>query len=107
MKPTIRLQRLHFVGIGGSGMSSLAEVLDAWGFRISGSDGQASETLTRLKALGMRIEVGHKAENVGEAHAVIYSSAVPADNVELVEARRKGIPVVRRAEMLGEAMRGK
>ncbi|MDB5102819.1 MAG: UDP-N-acetylmuramate--L-alanine ligase [Fibrobacteres bacterium] len=107
MKPSPRLSRLHFIGIGGSGMSVLAEVLASWGFRISGSDGQAGEALAHLKALGMRVEVGHRAENVGEANAVIYSSAVPDSNPELVEARRRGLPAVKRAEMLGEAMRGK
>jgi UDP-N-acetylmuramate--alanine ligase len=107
MKPSSRLTRLHFIGIGGSGMSVLAEVLASWGFRISGSDGQASEALTHLKGLGMRVETGHRAANVGEANVVVYSSAVPNDNPELVEARRRGIPAVKRAEMLGEALRGK
>ncbi|HKP96657.1 MAG TPA: UDP-N-acetylmuramate--L-alanine ligase [Fibrobacteria bacterium] len=107
MKPSIRFTRLHFIGIGGSGMSVLAEVLASWGFRISGSDGQGGETVSRLKALGMRVEVGHRAENVGEANVVVYSSAVPDDNPELAEARRRGIPAVKRAEMLGEALRGK
>ena len=107
MKPSVRLTRIHFVGIGGSGMSSLAEVLTAWGFRVTGSDNQAGETMGRLKGLGIKVEVGHKASNVGEANAVIYSSAVPMDNPEIVEARRKGIPVVRRAEMMGETLRGK
>ncbi len=107
MKPSSRLTRLHFIGIGGSGMSVLAEVLASWGFRISGSDGQANEALTHLKGLGMRVEKGHRAANVGEANVVVYSSAVPADNPELVEARRRGIPTVKRAEMLGEALRGK
>ncbi|MDQ3000922.1 MAG: UDP-N-acetylmuramate--L-alanine ligase [Fibrobacterota bacterium] len=107
MKPSSRLTRLHFIGIGGSGMSVLAEVLTSWGFRISGSDGQASEALTHLKDLGIRVETGHRAANVGEANVVVYSSAVPADNPELVEARRRGIPTVKRAEMLGEVLRGK
>jgi UDP-N-acetylmuramate--alanine ligase len=88
-------------------MSSMAEILAAWGFRVTGSDSQSGETLARLKAQGIKVEVGHRASNVGEANAVIHSSAVPADNPELVEARKKGIPVVRRAEMLGEILRGK
>jgi UDP-N-acetylmuramate--alanine ligase len=107
MKPSSRLTRLHFVGIGGSGMSVLAEVLASWGFRVSGSDGQGGETLNHLKGLGMRVEAGHRAENVGEANVVVYSSAVPDTNPELIEARRRGIPTVKRAEMLGEALRGK
>jgi UDP-N-acetylmuramate--alanine ligase len=107
MKPSIRVSRLHFIGIGGSGMSVLAEVLASWGFRISGSDGQDGEALKRLKNLGMRIEVGHRASNVGEANVVVYSSAVPQDNPELAEARKRGIPTVKRAVMLGEALNGK
>jgi UDP-N-acetylmuramate--alanine ligase len=107
MKPSIRFRSLHFVGIGGAGMSVLAEVFLAWGFRVSGSDGRESDTLARLRAQGMRVAAGHKAENLIEADAVVYSSAVPMDNPELAEARRRGIPVVRRAEMMGEAMSGK
>lgn len=107
MKPSMRLRSLHFVGIGGAGMSVLAEVLWAWGFRVSGSDGQAGGTLDRLRSLGMRVAAGHQAANLREADAVVYSSAVPQDNPELAEARRRGIPVVRRAEMLGEVMAGK
>ncbi len=106
MKPSIRLAGLHFVGIGGSGMSSMAEVLTSWGFRVTGSDNQAGETVSRLQAQGIKVEVGHRAANVGQADAVIYSSAVPVGNPELVEARKQGIPTVRRAEMLGEALRG-
>ncbi len=108
MKASIRLSRLHFIGIGGSGMSVLAEVLAAWGFRISGSDSQAGgQTWEHLRSLGMRLETGHRAENVGEADAVVYSSAVPQDNPELTEAHRRGIPALKRAEMLGEVLRGK
>jgi UDP-N-acetylmuramate--alanine ligase len=107
VKPSIRLRSLHFVGIGGSGMSALAQVLWAWGFRVSGSDGRDGESLHALRALGMRVAVGHAPANVGDADAVVYSSAVPMDNPEITEARRRGIPVVRRAEMMGEAMAGK
>jgi UDP-N-acetylmuramate--alanine ligase len=107
MKPGIRLRKLHFVGIGGAGMSALAEVLSAWGFLISGSDARDGEALDRLRALGMRIEVGHRAANLGEADALVYSSAVPSDNPEMAEAKKRGLPVVRRAEMLGETMDGK
>ncbi len=107
MKPSPRFKNLHFIGIGGAGMSVLAEVLSAWGFAISGSDGQAGEALDRLRGLGMRVTAGHAAGNLQEADAVVYSSAVPASNPELVEALRRGIPCVKRAEMLGEALRGK
>jgi UDP-N-acetylmuramate--alanine ligase len=107
MKPSIRLRSLHFVGIGGSGMSALAEVMWTWGFRVTGSDGHAGAAVAHLRALGLRVATGHRAENVGDADALVYSSAVPADNPELLEARRRGIPVVRRAEMMGEAMAGK
>ncbi|MEO6097490.1 MAG: UDP-N-acetylmuramate--L-alanine ligase [Fibrobacteria bacterium] len=107
MKPSPRLSKLHFVGIGGSGMSVLAEVLASWGFSVSGSDGQSGEALDRLSGLGLRVHAGHCADNVGDADVVVYSSAVPDTNSELQEARRRGIPVVKRAEMLGEALRDK
>ena len=107
MKPSPRLKNLHFIGIGGAGMSVLAEVLASWGFSISGSDGQDSEALDRLRSLGMRVAAGHAEANLKEADAVVYSSAVPSGNPELSEARRRGIPCVKRAEMLGEALRGK
>jgi len=107
MKPSPRLQKLHFIGIGGAGMSVLAEVLASWGFVISGSDGQESETLDRLRALGMKAVSGHDASHLGDPDAVVYSSAVPGSNPELAEARRRGLPLVKRAEMLGEALRGK
>jgi UDP-N-acetylmuramate--alanine ligase len=107
MKPSARLSKLHFVGIGGSGMSVLAEVLASWGFSVSGSDGQGGDALDRLAGLGLRVQAGHRAENVGDADVIVYSSAVPDTNSELLEARRRGIPAVKRAEMLGEALRGK
>lgn len=107
MKPSIRLRSLHFVGIGGAGMSPLAEILWAWGFRVSGSDGKDGEAVARLRGLGLRVAVGHRAENLLDADALVYSSAVPMDNPEVVEARRRGLPVVRRAEMMGEIMSGK
>ena len=107
MRPGVRLRKLHFVGIGGAGMCALAEVLSAWGFQVTGSDAQESDGVERLRGLGLTVKVGHRADNLGEADAVVYSSAVPQSNVELAEARRRGIPSVRRAEMLGEAMRDK
>ncbi len=107
MRPSLRFSKLHFIGIGGSGMSSMAEVFTAWGFEVTGSDQQAGETVDRLRSQGMGVEVGHRAANVGMADTVVYSSAVAAENPEWVEAKKLGIPTIRRAEMLGEALRGK
>lgn len=107
MKPSKRFTHLHFIGIGGAGMCVLAEVLASWGFGISGSDSQDSAALVHLKGLGLRVEIGHRADNLGDADAVVYSSAVPQDNPELAAARLRGIPTVKRARMLGEALLGK
>ena len=98
---------LHFVGIGGIGMSGIAEVLQNQGYRVSGSDLAASETTERLRKLGIEIFIGHKAENVARANVVVISSAVKRDNAEVLEAHRQKLPVIPRAEMLGELMRGK
>ncbi len=103
MKHAIR--HIHFVGIGGSGMSGIAEVLFNLGYTISGSDLSASPTLSRLGDLGIRVFAGHDAANVDGADAVVTSTAVHADNAEVLEARRKRIPVVPRALMLAELMR--
>jgi UDP-N-acetylmuramate--alanine ligase len=100
-----RIRAIHFVGIGGIGMSGIAEVLLASGFTVSGSDMRDSEVTRRLAELGARIAVGHAAENVQDADVVVFSSAVPRDNPELVAARRAAIPVIPRAEMLAELMR--
>jgi len=102
-----RLKHLHFVGIGGIGMSGIAEVLLNQGFRITGSDQQDSDLIGRLSDLGAEIIIGHRAENVGAAQVVVYSSAVKPDNVELQEARRRNLPIIPRAEILGELMRMK
>jgi UDP-N-acetylmuramate--alanine ligase len=98
---------VHFVGIGGIGMSGIAEVLLNLGYRVSGSDLKASDTTRRLAELGGRIEVGHAAGHVGDADVVVISSAVKSNNPEVQEARARGIPVIPRAEMLGELMRMK
>ena len=96
----------HFTGIGGSGMSGLAEVLITLGFKLSGSDLQHNEPCKRLQRLGATIFDGHRAENLPEnASLLVYSSAVSISNPELEEARRRGIPVIRRAEVLAELMR--
>ncbi len=100
-----KYQHVHFVGIGGSGMSGIAEVLLNLGYRVSGSDLKRSPVTDRLVARGARIAEGHAAENASEAHVVVTSTAVRSDNPEVVEARRRGIPVIPRAEMLAELMR--
>ncbi len=96
---------VHFVGIGGIGMSGIAEIMLKIGYKVQGSDAKASANTERLAALGAEIFVGHDARNVGNVSAVVYSTAVKQDNPELVAARDKRIPLVRRAEMLAELMR--
>jgi UDP-N-acetylmuramate--alanine ligase len=100
-----RPAKIHFVGIGGIGMSGIAEVLLNLAYAVSGSDLKESETTRRLAALGGRIAVGHAAANVGDADVVVTSTAVRRDNPEVVEARRRKIPLVPRAAMLAELMR--
>ncbi len=99
-------QKIHFVGIGGSGMSGIAEVLLNLGYRVSGSDVKASEITNRLKRLGARIRFGHRADNVPEGvDVVVVSNAVPDTNVEIQEARERNIPVMPRAQVLNDLMR--
>ncbi len=100
-----RVFRVHFVGIGGIGMSGIAEVLLVQGWPVSGSDVRASAITERLAGLGARIAIGHAAENLGDAEVVVVSSAVAADNPEVQAARAGQIPVIPRAEMLAELMR--
>src|SRR6195256_1961186 len=100
-----RIQHVHFVGIGGIGMSGIAEVLVNLGFRVSGSDVKKSNTTDRLQQMGVEFVEGHDGENVGNAHVVVRSTAVREDNPEVVEAQRRSIPVIPRAEMLAELMR--
>src|SRR5213594_847832 len=100
-----KIQRIHFVGIGGSGMSGIAEVLLNLGYAVSGSDLRRSAVTDRLSSLGARFFEGHAAANVADAHVVVASTAVRSDNPEVQEARRLGIPVIPRAEMLAELMR--
>ena len=96
---------IHFVGIGGIGMSGIAEVMHNLGYTVQGSDIAASANVKRLEGLDIRVAIGHAAENVAQADVVVISSAVKADNPEVVAARSRLVPVVRRAEMLGELMR--
>jgi UDP-N-acetylmuramate--alanine ligase len=100
-----RYQHLHLVGIGGSGMSGIAEVLLNLGYRVSGSDLRRNEAVERLEGLGAKVFIGHDARHVEGAHVVVYSSAVSRDNVEVQAARQRGIPAIPRAEMLAELMR--
>src|SRR5579872_3899510 len=98
-------QHLHFTGIGGIGMSGIAEVLLNLGYQISGSDLKLSPTTDRLAKLGATVFEGHAEENVAGAKAVVVSSAVDSNNPEVLEARRLGIPVIPRGELLAELMR--
>jgi UDP-N-acetylmuramate--alanine ligase len=101
-----RTRRIHFVGIGGIGMSGIAEVLANLGYAVSGSDVKPSEITARLEtSFGVTVHHGHRAANVGDADVVVFSSAVRPTNPELAEAGRRGIPVIPRAEMLAELMR--
>ena len=100
-----RIRKIHFVGIGGAGMCGIAEVLLNQGYEISGSDLQRSVTVKRLEALGATVFIGHDRTNCSESDVVVVSTAVKADNPEVLEARDKRIPVVPRAEMLAELMR--
>lgn len=100
-----RTRRIHFVGIGGIGMSGIAEVLLNLGFGVSGSDLKRTDTTEKLERLGAKITYAHQAENVLGSDVVVYSSAVNATNPELVEAKKHAVPTIRRAEMLAELMR--
>jgi len=98
-------RRIHFVAIGGVGMSGIAEVLLHLGFEVSGSDMNSGALTQRLEELGAQVWIGHDAAHVGDADVLVYSSAVPDSNPELMDARERGIPIIRRAEMLAELMR--
>jgi UDP-N-acetylmuramate--alanine ligase len=102
-----RVRQVHFVGIGGIGMSGLAEILSTLEFDVSGSDLREGEPTRRLRKLGVRVEIGHRGENVQGADVVVYSSAIQDQNPEIATARVLGIPVISRAEMLAELMRVK
>ena len=96
---------IHFVGIGGIGMSGIAEVIHNLGYKVQGSDIAQNANVDRLRGLGIKVEVGHRAENLGEARVIVISSAVKPENPEVLAARKGMFPVVRRAEMLAELMR--
>src|SRR5271169_1968821 len=100
-----RVRHVHFVGIGGIGMSGLAEILRTLDFDVSGSDLKPNEHTKRLEGLGVRVFLGHAAENVSDADVVVYSSAIGPQNPEIIRARALEIPIIPRAEMLAELMR--
>ncbi len=100
-----RIRNIHFIGIGGAGMSGIAEVFHNLGYRISGSDISDSAMVRHLRALGIEVAIGHRRDNVADAHVVVISTAIDEDNPEIEYARERRIPVVRRAEMLAELMR--
>jgi len=99
-----KVKRIHFVGIGGSGMSGIAEVFCNLGYTVTGSDIAESAPVRRLRSLGVKIAIGHSADNVAGADAVVTSSAVKPDNPEVARARELHVPVVPRAMMLAEHM---
>src|SRR5437762_2932990 len=100
-----RIQHVHFVGVGGIGMSGIAEVLLNMGFRVSGSDLRRSDVTARLETLGATIYEGHAAENAGGAHVVVRSTAVCEENPEVLEARCRSVAVIPRPGMLSESRR--
>ncbi len=105
MKMPLNIGLVHFIGIGGIGMSGIAEVLHNLGYKVQGSDQADSANVQRLRDKGIEVFVGHKAENIGKADVVVVSTAIRPNNPELVEARENLLPIVRRAEMLAELMR--
>ncbi len=105
MRVPLDIGPIHFIGIGGIGMSGIAEIMHNLGYRVQGSDLAESANVKRLRALGIAIAIGHGADNLKDARVVVYSSAVKPGNEEFEAARLKGLPLVRRAEMLAEIMR--
>lgn len=96
-----RVKRVHFIGIGGSGMSALAGILHAEGYQLTGSDNNESDTLARIRSLGIPVQMGHRAENIAGAELVVYTAAVHADNPEIRAAKENGVPLCSRAQLLG------
>src|SRR5437660_3503549 len=105
MKLPTDIGPIHFIGIGGIGMSGIAEVLINLGYKVQGSDAAESANVKRLRDKGPAVTVGHNADNLGKAEVVVVSTAIKRDNAEIVAARARRLPVVRRAEMLAELMR--
>lgn len=96
-----QIKRIHFIGIGGSGMCPLAEILHSWGYSLTGSDNNESDTLARIRALDIPVAMGQRAENIGDAQMVIYTAALLPDNPELVAAKESGVPTFERAKLFG------
>jgi len=105
LRVPLTIGAIHFIGIGGIGMSGIAEVMRNLGYQVQGSDSAESYNVKRLRALGVPVAIGQRGENLGDAQVVVYSSAVKPDNPEFAAARTAGLPIVRRAEMLAELMR--
>src|SRR5208283_2861497 len=105
MKLPRELGPIHFVGIGGIGMSGIADVLINQGYTVQGSDAAENANVKRLQEKGAQVHIGHDAKSLGDAAVVVVSTAIKRDNPELVAARERRLPVVRRAEMLAELMR--
>ena len=102
-----KVKAIHFVGIGGVGMSGIAEVLSNLGYSVTGSDLKSSSAVARLESLGIKVLIGHSVKNIIDADVLVISSAISSENPEVLEAKRIGIPVVPRATMLAELMRFK
>ena len=100
-----QVKRIHFIGIGGSGMCPLAEILHSEGYALSGSDNNESDTLARIRALGIPVTMGQRAENIEGAEMVVYTAALLKDNPELVAAKASGIPTFERAKLFGAISR--
>ena len=100
-----KVKRVHFIGIGGSGMCPLAEILHKEGYELSGSDNNETDTLARVRSLGIPVTLGQKAENIDGAELIVYTAAILPDNPELVAAKNSGIPTVERADLLGAITR--
>ena len=101
-------QRVHLIGIGGVHMSAIARILTAWGHTVSGSDQKENETTREMREMGLRVEIGHRAENIADTQLVVATSASTFwDNPEIAEAKRRDIPVIKRAEMVAMLMEGR
>lgn len=99
------VKRVHFIGIGGSGMCPLAEILHSWGYELSGSDNNESDTLDRIRKLGIPVTMGQRAENIKGAEMIVYTAALLKDNPELVAAKASGIPTFERSKLFGAISR--
>ena len=98
-------KHIHFIGIGGSGMCPLAEILHTWGYEISGSDNNTGDNIDKLRGLGMKVILGQKAENIEGAEIIVYTAAILKDNPELLAAKNSGIPTFERAALFGAISR--